>query len=158
MQCGELDKAIAAKLVASASTLSTAESCSGGLVAHRITNVSGSSKYFIGGVVAYGNGVKKAILGVPQDILDKHGAVSEPVARAMAEGAKRVFATNYAIGVTGIAGPDGGSAEKPVGMVFISVAGPRATVVAECRFAGSREQVKEDTAIQALTLLLEQLE
>jgi len=138
-------------------TVSTAESCSGGLIAHRITNVSGSSACFLGGIVSYSNDAKERHLGVPHDMLVTHGAVSEPVARAMAEGARRVFESDFAVGVTGIAGPTGGSAEKPVGLVFIAVAGPRDTISTRNQFTGSREAIKEQTADAALAILLEQL-
>ena len=96
-------------------------------------------------------------MGVPHEMLVAHGAVSEPVARAMAEGARRVFGTNYAGGVTGIAGPTGGTPEKPVGLVYIAIAGPHDTIIAKRFFTGSRESIKEQTADTALTLLLEQL-
>ena len=134
-------------------TLSAAESCTGGLIAHRITNISGSSTYFLGGIVSYSNDAKERLLGVPHEMLVAHGAVSEPVARSMAEGARRVFGTNYAVGVTGIAGPP----EKPVGLVYIAIAGPHDTIIAKRFFTGSRESIKEQTADTALTLLLEQL-
>ncbi|MCC6796222.1 MAG: nicotinamide-nucleotide amidohydrolase family protein [Candidatus Hydrogenedentes bacterium] len=138
-------------------TVSSAESCSGGLIAHRITNVPGSSACFLGGVVSYSNDAKERLLGVPHSALSAHGAVSEPVARAMAEGARGVFGTDHAIGVTGIAGPGGGTPEKPVGLVYIAVAGPRDTIVTKKFFTGTREAIKEQTADAALELLLEQL-
>lgn len=152
-----LSQLIADRLAGAKESLSTAESCSGGLVAHRITDISGSSAYFLGGVVSYSNHAKERLLGVPHDMLMAHGAVSEPVARAMAEGARRVFGSDYAIGVTGIAGPTGGTPEKPVGLVYIAVATPARTIVTRNQFEGSREDVKEKTADAALTLLLEQL-
>jgi PncC family amidohydrolase len=157
MQLDKLTEAIAATIAAGGVTLATAESCSGGLIAHRITDVPGSSQYFRGGIVAYSNEAKESLLGVPHDLLAVHGAVSEPVARAMAEGARRVFGADYAVGVTGIAGPTGGSTEKPVGLVYIAVAGPSGTISATNRFNGSREAIKEQTAEKTLTLLLEQL-
>lgn len=138
-------------------TVSSAESCSGGLIAHRITNVSGSSACFWGGVVSYSNDAKERLLHVPHDVLSAYGAVSEPVARAMAEGAREVFGTDHAIGVTGIAGPTGGTAEKPVGLVYIAIAGPRDTIVTKNHFTGTRESIKEQTAEAALGLMLEQL-
>ena len=139
-------------------SLATAESCSGGLIAHRITNVPGSSAYFLGGVVSYSNEAKESLLGVAHDILVAHGAVSEPVARAMAEGARRVFGSDYAVGVTGIAGPDGGRPDKPVGLVYIAVAAPHGTIVMRNQFDGPRESVKEKAADLALSLLLEHLQ
>ena len=138
-------------------TLATAESWSGGLVAHRITNVPGSSGYFLGGVVAYSNKVKAALLRVPKADLVAHGAVSEQVARHMAEGARTRFGADYAVGVTGIAGPQGGTPEKPVGLVYIAVAAPEATTVLRNQFEGTREEVKEQTAARALEMLIEVL-
>jgi PncC family amidohydrolase len=152
-----LENAVLKSLTSRKATVSTAESCSGGLIAHRITNVSGSSAYFLGGIISYSNDAKESLLGVPRDILMAHGAVSEPVARAMAEGARRAFGSDYAVSTTGIAGPTGGTAEKPVGLVFIAVAGPGGTVVTKHRFDGPRELVKENTADTALTILLEQI-
>ncbi|HTQ79072.1 MAG TPA: CinA family nicotinamide mononucleotide deamidase-related protein, partial [Thermoanaerobaculia bacterium] len=105
-------------------TLSTAESCTGGLLAERLTRVPGSSDYFLGGVVTYANSEKTRLLGIPATVLSEYGAVSEPVARAMAKGACRTFGTDYGVGITGIAGPGGGSEDKPVGTVHIAVAGP----------------------------------
>ena len=138
-------------------TLATAESCSGGLVAHRITNVSGSSEYFLGGIVAYSNKVKAALLHVPKEDLAAYGAVSEQVARCMAEGARACLGADYAVGVTGIAGPHGGTPEKPVGLVFIAVAAPEATMVLRNQFQGTRQAVKNQTADRALGILLEVL-
>jgi len=103
-------------------TLSLAESCTGGLIAHRITNIPGSSNYFLGGVVAYSNEAKEKIVGVPHETLLRYGAVSEESARAMAEGARRLLASDLALAVTGIAGPTGGTPEKPVGLVYIALA------------------------------------
>lgn len=138
-------------------TIATAESCSGGLIAHRLTNVPGASTPFIGGVVAYSNGVKEGLLGVPAELLASHGAVSEPVARAMAEGVRARLGTDWSVAVTGIAGPGGGSPEKPVGLVFMAVAGPGGTRAARFQFAGDRESVKSQTAEAALELVWESL-
>ena len=138
-------------------TLATAESCSGGLIAHRVTNVSGSSEYFLGGIVAYSNKIKASLLRVPKQDLVAYGAVSEPVARAMAEGARARLGADYAVGVTGIAGPHGGTTEKPVGLVYIAVAAPEGTVVLRNHFDGTRESVKKQTAERAFEMLLEVL-
>ncbi|MCC6697874.1 MAG: CinA family protein [Candidatus Hydrogenedentes bacterium] len=146
------------RLAASGRTLATAESCSGGLLAHRITNVPGSSAYFLGGVITYSNEAKVDLLGVSMEVLDREGAVSETVARQMAQGVRERFDVDWGVGVTGIAGPGGGSPEKPVGLVYIAVAGNRQTCVTRNLFEGSRESIKEQTAEQALRLLLEQLQ
>jgi len=138
-------------------TLAVAESCSGGLIAHRITDVSGASACFVGGVVAYGNEVKQALLGVNREDLEQHGAVSEPVARQMAEGVRGRMQADYGVGVTGIAGPDGGTPEKPVGLVYIAVADGSETVVTRNLFTGDRGQVKSLAADRALAMLGERI-
>ena len=135
--------------------IAVAESCTGGEVAHRITSVAGSSAYFLGGIVSYSNSSKNQLLGVPQSILDNPGAVSEECARAMVEGVRRVFGADVAVATTGIAGPGGGTARKPVGLVYIAAAGPQATVVAEHHFDGDREAVMSAAATAALELLVE---
>lgn len=138
--------------------LTTAESCTGGLIAHRITNVPGASECFTGGVVAYSNALKTALLGVSPQTLVKTGAVSEPVAQEMAEGARDRYRADIAVAVTGIAGPGGGSPEKPVGLVFIAVAWNGGCNVTRHEFSGSREEVKEQTAAAALTLVWEHIQ
>ena len=120
-----LADAVARQLVASGRTISTAESCTGGLIAKMLTDVSGSSKYFMSGVVSYANEAKTRLLGVPASLIDQYGAVSESVARAMADGCRRSAGTDYALSTTAqLPGPDGGTAEKPVGLVYIGLAGP----------------------------------
>ena len=137
-------------------TLATAESCSGGLIAHRLTNVAGASACFLGGVVAYANTAKIALLGVPEGLLALQGAVSEPVACAMAEGVQQRFQSDYALACTGIAGPGGGTPEKPVGLVYIALAQPdAATVITRNLFTGTRDAIKAQTADRALAMLLE---
>lgn len=139
-------------------TLATAESCTGGMIAERLTRVPGSSAWFPGGLVAYANGVKVEGLGVPEALLAEHGAVSEPAARAMAEGARRRFGADLAVAVSGIAGPGGGSAEKPVGTVHLAVAGPGGeTVHRHIRFPGDRERVRVFAAASALELVRRRL-
>jgi PncC family amidohydrolase len=133
--------------------VSTAESCTGGLVAHRLTNIPGSSRYVERGVVVYSNEAKTELLGVPAELIRAHGAVSAPVAEAMARGACRIGGTACGVAITGIAGPDGGSPEKPVGTVFIGVASPAGVEVRRFRFAGGREAVKWQSAQAALDLL-----
>jgi nicotinamide-nucleotide amidase len=135
-------------------TLALAESCTGGLIAHQITNVPGASKVFLGGIVAYGNEVKEKFLGVRPETLEKFGAVSENVAREMAEGARKKFGADFAIAVTGIAGPTGGTRSKPVGTVFIALAGEFETVVERKLNGFGREKFKAVTARQALEMLL----
>jgi len=146
--------------------LATAESCTGGLVAERITRVPGSSDYFVGGEVTYTNELKARRLGVSADLLAAHGAVSEPVARAMAEGVRRELGSDYGIGVTGVAGPGGGSAEKPVGTVHIALAGPGHGADGEAgveiehrrvRFPGDRERVRLHASQLALEMLRRRL-
>jgi nicotinamide-nucleotide amidase len=134
-------------------TVSTAESCTGGLVAHRLTDVPGSSRYVERGVVVYSNEAKEELLGVPRDLLLAHGAVSAPVAEAMARGICRAARTACGIAITGIAGPDGGSPEKPVGTVFVAVATPAGVEVRRFRFPGGRGAVKWQSAQVALDML-----
>lgn len=134
-------------------TLAVAESCTGGMIASRITDVPGASEYFLAGVVAYANAVKTQLLGVPEGLLAQFGAVSEECARAMAEGARAAFGTDYAIATTGIAGPGGGTPEKPVGLVYVAVADARGTVVEGFGWPGTREQFKQRTSQMGLNLL-----
>ena len=148
-----LEEAVGALLRSRGLAVSTAESCTGGLVAHRLTNIPGSSRYVERGVVVYSNEAKEELLGVPGDLLRAHGAVSAPVAEAMARGICRVGGTACGIAITGIAGPDGGSAEKPVGTVFISVASPAGLDVRRFRFSGGRTAVKWRSSQAALDML-----
>ena len=134
-------------------TLALAESCTGGCMAHQLTNVPGASAVFLGGVVAYSNAVKGKFLDVRAETLAAHGAVSKAVAREMAEGARKRFDANFGIGVTGIAGPDGGTKDKPVGTVFIALAGAFETVVERKMNPFEREKFKELTVRQALGML-----
>jgi len=134
-------------------TLATAESCTGGLIGHRVTSVSGSSAYYVGGVIAYANAVKVRELGVDPTVLEREGAVSEPVARQMAAGVRRRFEADIGIGVTGIAGPDGGTAEKPVGLVYIGLAGPEGATVERFVFDGDRAAVKTAGSEAALGMV-----
>lgn len=153
-----LEAQVGQALARAAFTVSTAESCTGGLIAHRLTNIAGSSAYVLGGVVAYHNDAKLRLLDVPPDVLMAHGAVSEPVAAQMALGARALFATTYALSVTGIAGPGGGSAEKPVGLTFIGLAGPDGLLVVERHvWPYDREGNKQASADAALRLLLAHL-
>lgn len=134
-------------------TLAVAESCTGGLLGCLVTDVPGSSKYFQGGVLAYDNRVKSRELGVPEATLRKYGAVSEETAAAMAEGARQKFGTDYGVAITGIAGPDGGSEEKPVGLVYVAVASEGKTRVKKNLLRGKRREIKERAANRALDFL-----
>ena len=135
-------------------TLTTAESCTGGLIAKRLTDVPGASAVFLGGVVSYTNGVKNRVLNVPQSLLDAHGAVSEPVARSMAEGARALTGADYAVSVTGVAGPDSDERGNPVGLVYIALAAPEGTTVRECRFGRrTRDHIRAQAANTALDML-----
>lgn len=138
-------------------TLAVAESCTGGTIASRFTAMPGASAYFLGGVVAYQNEVKERVLGVSTEDLSRHGAVSEPVAIQMAEGVRRLMGADYAVATTGIAGPAGGSVEKPVGTVWIAVATPHGTK-AECRQCGTdRGQIIDRASAHAIRLLQQEL-
>jgi nicotinamide-nucleotide amidase len=150
----ELEAVVGALLRARGATVATAESCTGGLVAARLTAVPGSSDYVLGGVVAYANAAKSELLGVAPEVLREHGAVSEPVARALAAGARARLGADWGIGVTGVAGPGGGSDEKPVGTVHHAVAGPGGVVVHRlARFPGDRERVRWQASQLGLELL-----
>lgn len=138
--------------------MATAESCTGGMVAGRIVSIAGSSAYFQGGVVAYANAVKASMLGVPEAMLENPGAVSEECARAMAEGARTRLGAALAVSTTGIAGPEGGTARKPVGLVYLGVATERGTTVEEHHFAGDRAAVIAAATERALVLLVEAVE
>jgi PncC family amidohydrolase len=136
-------------------TVATAESCTGGLVAHLITEVPGSSAYFRGGLVAYADDVKQSQLGVPTAVLASHGAVSAQAAIAMADGVRERLGTDLGIGVTGVAGPDGGSEAKPVGLVYVAVTGLGDPDVRRFLWPGSRTENKRSSAEAALEMLLE---
>ena len=139
-------------------TLALAESCTGGLISHRITMVPGSSAYFLGGVVSYANSAKEHILGVDHGALKAQGAVSAVVAEQMADGVRERFGADIGISVTGIAGPDGGSPEKPVGLVFMGFANPRGEVnVRRYKFDGDRLAIKQQTCSAAMEWLREYL-
>jgi nicotinamide-nucleotide amidase len=145
-------------LVNAAATVATAESCTGGLISKRITDVPGSSRYFLGGVVAYSDEMKIRHLGVARDLLEKDGAVSRSVAQAMALGVADRFGANVGIGITGIAGPGGGSEEKPPGTVWYAVAIDGRIAARGERFLGDREAVRERAAQAAMAFVLARLE
>lgn len=153
-----LEGRVVAQMTARTRTLAVAESCTGGLVAARLTSVPGASEVLLAGWVTYSNAAKRRDLGVPADLLRKHGAVSEPVARAMAEGAARRARASDAVALTGIAGPGGGSPEKPVGTVYVAWAGAPGTVVRCLPLAGSRERIRALSASVALDGLRRRLD
>lgn len=138
--------------------LGLAESCTGGLVGHRVTNVPGSSEYFTGGVVAYAYEAKVAMLGVSWDTLNAFGAVSRETVLEMARGVKRLLAVDVAVSVSGIAGPGGGTAEKPVGATWIGLVAPEGEWARKFIFDGDREQNKTSSANEALQMLLDYLQ
>jgi len=148
-----LESAVADLLKTSRYTIATAESCTGGLLATLLTNVPGSSAYFQRGWITYANAAKHEDLSIPEDLIQEHGAVSEPVARAMAEGAKKFAETDFALSTTGIAGPDGGTPEKPVGTVWIALASPDETLARKFTFPGNRTQIRLRAAQMSLALL-----
>jgi len=138
-------------------TLAVAESCTGGLLAERITSVSGSSRYFVGGAVVYSNELKTAFGGVPANLIKKHGAVSREVAAALAEGIRQRCSATFGIGITGVAGPTGGTAEKPVGLVFHVLASNGSTEVVERNFPGDRKRIRWFASQQALDMVRRKL-
>ncbi len=140
-------------LIASGLTVSVAESCTGGLLAQMISSVPGVSACFKGGVVAYSNDVKSTILGVPTAMIDKYGAVSEEVVRSMASGIRRLTGTDLAVSISGIAGPTGGSDEKPVGTVWIGWEDAAGNGAREFRFSGNREENRHYAAVYALDII-----
>lgn len=148
---------VAEKLVelykSSGKTCATAESCTGGGIGAAITSVAGSSEVFLGGVISYANEVKRDVLGVAAQVLDEHGAVSSETAAQMAEGARRLTKADVAVAVTGIAGPGGGSVEKPVGLVWFGLATADGVRTEKAIFPGDREQVRSATVIHALGML-----
>ena len=153
----DLPAVVARRLGERQATLATAESCTGGLIGHRLTDLSGSSAWYLGGVVAYANESKIRDLGVPAATIAQHGAVSEETARAMAEGVRARFGSDFGLAVTGIAGPTGGTPEKPVGLVWLAVADAQGVTAQKHRWNGSREVNKEWAAQYALDLLRRRL-
>lgn len=154
----ELASAVIVEATARGLRLATAESCTGGLVAGALTAIAGSSAAVDRGFVTYSNAAKREMLGVPADLIQIHGAVSEPVARAMADGAIAHSAADASVAVTGIAGPGGGAADKPVGLVHFAAAGPAGPVHVERRFGDvGREAIRLESVRVALRLLLDQV-
>ena len=138
-------------------TVAVAESCTGGLLAERLTSISGSSRYFLGGAVVYSNALKTELAGVPTEMIDRHGAVSREVAAALAEGIRYRCESTLGVGITGVAGPAGGTAEKPVGLVFHAVASDRGTEVIQRTFPGDRKRIRRFASTMALDMLRKKL-
>jgi nicotinamide-nucleotide amidase len=138
-------------------TVAVAESCTGGLLAERISSISGSSRYFLGGAVVYSDELKTEFAGVPADMIERHGAVSREVAAALAEGIRYRCESTFGVGVTGVAGPSGGTAEKPVGLVFHAVANNGGTEVVQRNFPGDRKRIRWFAATMALDMLRRKL-
>ena len=153
----ELEKTIGNLLREKGRTLSIAESCTGGLVCDRITNVSGSSDYFMGGMVTYSNESKAEHLGIPLSIIKRHGAVSQQVARRMAQGVRKAFHTTFGLSTTGVAGPTGGTKRSPLGRVFIGISDGRRTWVKREDLKGSRREIKKKATEKALRVFYERL-
>lgn len=152
-----LEEAVGRRLAARKQTLAVAESCTGGLVGHRLTQIAGSSAYFLGGIIAYSNASKIRELGVAGELIERQGAVSEEVAHAMANGVRTRFSADYGLAITGIAGPEGGTAEKPVGTVWVAVADASGTVAQLRQFTSVRETIKQWSSQLALDLLRRRL-
>jgi nicotinamide-nucleotide amidase len=150
-------QAVGEELARRGETLCCAESCTGGLLSQIVTEVSGSSRWTAGGFVTYSNALKESALGVPRALLEQHGAVSELVVRAMAEGARQRSGATWAAAITGIAGPEGGTPEKPVGTVWLALAGARGTAAKLAKYRGDRGQVRLQSAYGALQMLREAL-
>jgi len=138
-------------------TLAVAESCTGGLLAERITSINGSSRYFLGGAVVYSNRLKTELAGVPAEMIERHGAVSREVAAALAEGIRYRCESTFGVGITGVAGPGGGTAEKPVGLVFHAVAGDTGTEVVQRNFPGDRKRIRRFASTMALDMIRKKL-
>jgi nicotinamide-nucleotide amidase len=153
----EVEASVVGALIERGLTLAVAESCTAGLLGHRLTSGSGSSQYFLGGIIAYANAVKVGQLGVSAGLLEGEGAVSPMVAEQMSQGVRQRLSAHLGIGITGIAGPDGGTAEKPVGLVYIALCDETGPRVREFQFPGEREEVKWSATQAALELLHEYL-
>ena len=150
----DLETRLGQILIKNGKTLAIAESCTGGLVSDRITNVSGSSGYFPAGIVAYSNSIKERLLGVSAKSIKRYGAVSKQVALEMARGARLLARADIGAGVTGIAGPEGGTRSKPVGLVYIALVTDKKRIVKEFRFNGSRKDIKLQASQAALDLTI----
>ncbi len=154
----EIEKRIGKMLKERGLKIAVAESCTGGLISSRITDISGASDYFEAGITTYSNVSKIRLLNVPKDTIDRYGAVSEETAKAMAEGVKKTVHADIGVSVTGIAGPTGGTEGKPVGTVFIGLATKKATYVRKFFFDGNRLEIRRKTSDAAFMLVEEYLE
>ena len=152
-----MEEVVGDLLASQQKTIACAESCTGGLLTSRLTDIPGSSAYVMGSIVSYSNEVKEKLVGVQHATLAAHGAVSEETAREMAEGVRRAVGTDVGLATTGIAGPGGGTAEKPVGLVYTAASGPWGTVVRENHFRGTRMEVKRQASEIVLAMVLDAL-
>jgi PncC family amidohydrolase len=157
MNTKALSKKLGTILKKNKMTLAVAESCTGGLIGGAVTEIAGASEYFFGGVIAYDNGIKRDVLGVPKKILTTYGAVSGQTVIAMAKGVQRCMKSDCSIAVSGVAGPGGGTKEKPVGLVFIGIAVGGKCWSFEYRFKGTRAEVREKTVKEGLNRLIEKV-
>jgi nicotinamide-nucleotide amidase len=157
MENNSLEQEVARLLLSLGITIAVAESCTGGLICHRLTNVSGSSDYLERGVVAYSNRAKTELLGIPEQVIEEHGAVSEACVKAMASSIKQLAGTDVGLSVSGIAGPTGGTPEKPVGTVYIAMAWNDNVQSWKYSFEGSRTEVKQQTSEEALLRIRDHL-
>ena len=148
-----LEQKVSVKFIERGQTLSLAESCTGGLIGDRLTNIPGASAFFLLGIIAYDYAAKTKLLKVPSLLLKKHGAVSSQVASMMAQGVRKILKTDYGLGVTGIAGPGGATKTKPVGLVFIALSTRQRTIVKKCLFKGTRLAIKNQACQTALKML-----
>ena len=153
----KLEEAVGRLLTERNLTLALGESCTGGLVAHRLTNVPGSSSYVLGGIIAYSNEAKERLLGVRHETLEEHGAVSAETAIEMARGARATLGADVGLSVTGIAGPGGGTPEKPVGLAYVALSAGNWEQVERLVWSGSREENKAQSAEAALAMLRDYL-
>ena len=153
----QIEEIVGNLLVQHKLTLSVAESCTGGLIGHLITNVPGSSAYFRGGTLAYANEIKMGLLGVSRETLDQYGAVCKQTVLEMAKGVRKQLGTDLGISVSGIAGPGGGTPEKPVGLVWVGLSAPDREIAKCFHFIGNRQDVKQQSAEQALEILADYL-
>lgn len=153
MQFMKIEEKVSQALINTNKTLAIAESCTGGLVANKLTDISGSSQFLKLGIVAYSNEAKIKLLNIPEELIKKHGAVHNNIAVAMAQNVQKIFKTNFGIGITGIAGPTGGTKAKPIGLTYIAISTALETICLKCKFKGTRTSIKSQAAKQTFELL-----